>query len=315
MNMSKYFLYYAGLNAADGIEQIGVAVSDDLRTWTRPHQKPIIPLGSAGEVDVLQTSNPCVLMRDGLFRMWYQGRGRDGRLNICYAESSDGLTWRARKGAVLAPPLQTSGYRAGYQQPHVLFDQELRIYRMWFTSQDGARSHISYAESSDGLTWGDVTEGVVRPEVEWEGQLLYYPFVTRSETGFELLYTARSKGKIWMLGHASSIDGITWNKDNDNPVLPKKTSPGLVRVLSRYVKGIAPRSLRSVYGSGSPFTIVIDGTEHLFTHDSGAGYRLSISHYTRGENGGWLPLEYGVLELGASDWDRYFQADPFIVQV
>lgn len=313
--MPRYFLYYAGLDSPQGIEQIGVAVSDDLRVWTRPRATPIIPLGSTGEGDALQTSNPCVLLEEGVFRMWYQGRGRDSKLNICYAESSDGVVWKANSEPVLRASKDNEGYRGGYQHPHVLFDRDSRRYRMWFTSQNGSSSTISYAESMDGLVWDKIIEGIVRPEAEWEGALLYYPFVTRSLSGYELWYTARGNGKIWSVGRATSHNGVLWIKDIENPILPKKTTSGIVRIIARYVKKAAPRLLKNAYGSASPFLLSIDGTDHLFTHDSGAGYRLSISHYVREKKENWVVVEHGVLESGKTDWDAYFQADPFILKL
>ncbi len=150
----QYRLYYAGYDRATGLEQIGLATSDDLHTWKRATQGPIIPVGSAGECDAVQTSNPCVVKIGSTYKMWYHGKAKDGRTAICYAESSDGIAWNVHTGPVLAAPVEEAGvYRAGFQQPHVLFDAKRGIYRMWYARQKKEQSTIGYAESSDGVAW------------------------------------------------------------------------------------------------------------------------------------------------------------------
>ncbi len=306
-------MFYAGLNSPDGIEQIGLAVSDDLVSWTRTSDKPIIPVGSAGDADALQTSNPCVIHENGVFRMWYQGRGKDGRLSVCYAESVDCLSWTARTGAVLSAQEEVNGYRAGFQQPHVIFDSAENQYRMWFVKQNEASSSIWHATSIDGVLW-NITGEVLAPSVLWEGSLLYYPFVRRTDGGYELWYTARTSGKRWSVGMASSTDGLVWERVPQNPILPISHKPFWFRRLAQYARINLFSFLRAAYGSGSPNIVSVHGTEYLFTHDSGAGYRLSVTQYERSGKV-WKPVAFGVLEKSHAAWDAYFQADPFILEV
>jgi len=159
-----YFLYYAGYEKSSGLEQIGLATSMDLHTWKRVSPKPIIPAGSAGECDIEQTSNPCVLKHEGRFKMWYQGRSSSGAASVCFAESPDGIVWQVKKGPVLAPAGE--GYRVGYHQPHVLFNEAKSCFQMWVTLHDGSASKIVYAESSDGLSWNFLENNAVAPEGE-----------------------------------------------------------------------------------------------------------------------------------------------------
>lgn len=312
--MANHFLYYAGLDRANGIEQIGVATSSDGRVWKRPFQAPIIPLGSAGVADELQTSNPCVLYREGRYRMWYQGKSADGYLNICYAESEDGLAWTARSVPVLSPPPSASGPRAGYQQPHVLFDETRQRYRMWFTSEHAGRSWFAHAESQDGIAWDITAERLLEPTEPWEGDRLYYPFVRKTATGaWELWYTARTKGHNWTICKAESRDGKTWEKDGA-PVLPTHLPGKGYKFLAELLGWFPLGGFRAAYGSGSPFLYEEDGTRMLLTHDSGPRYRLSLARYQY-TDGNFHCLERGILKRGASAWDSYFQADPFLVVV
>ena len=82
---------------------------------------------------------PCVIKADGLFKMWYVGSSDHARapafIHLGYAESADGLRWEEYP----ANPIVTDdaipwGHR--FQTPHVLYDLQDRIYKMWFTAVD-----------------------------------------------------------------------------------------------------------------------------------------------------------------------------------
>lgn len=310
----RYRLYYAGYDLATGLEQIGLATSDDLRTWKRAVQNPIIPVGSAGECDAAQTSNPCVLKVDSVFKMWYHGKAADGRIAICYAESGDGIVWNVHKGPVLASQREEAGvYRAGFQQPHVLFDAERSVYRMWYARQTEIRSTIGYAESPDGLAWTIQKEDILVPAEPWEGELLYYPFVEKKTVGsYELWYTSRASGQRWQTGSASSHDGRVWSKDLRNPILPHRLLPRAVRrFVDTYFGFLRSQCAKAMNGTGSPFLFEADGRELMLAHDAGIKGRLSIGLYEYG-GGKWHIRERDILARGAGAWDGYFQADPFL---
>jgi predicted GH43/DUF377 family glycosyl hydrolase len=73
-NQGTYYLFYNARTknlprsqVGGWIEQTGVTISRDLKTWTRWIHNPIIPVGAAGSPDERFASDPCVLM-DG--RRW-----------------------------------------------------------------------------------------------------------------------------------------------------------------------------------------------------------------------------------------------------
>lgn len=309
----RYLLYYAGLDSPGGIEQIGLASSNDLMHWERVGSEPVIPLGSAGEFDATQTSNPCVLPMVNGWRMWYQGRSEDGRFSICVADSSDGKEWKAMQDPVFSPRLEEAGiYRAGFQHPHVLFDTRREIYRMWYVQQDATGAVIKYAESKEGITWNSLDDPVLKPELLWEGPYLYYPFVSAlSDGGYELWYTGRSRGRTWQLGRALSKDGIAWKRDVRNPLLPTFLFPRSVRQAADLFGSSVP--IRALNGVASANLFARGTARYMVTHEVGIRGRLSIALYEE-QSGDWKRRAKDMLGSHQSRWDRYFQADPFVIE-
>jgi predicted GH43/DUF377 family glycosyl hydrolase len=313
--MSTYKLYYAGYNLATGLEQIGLATSDDLKVWKRATKNPIIPVGSAGECDAAQTSNPCVLKVGATFKMWYHGKAVDGRTSICYAESEDGVVWQVNHGPVLSAPREEVGvYRAGFQQPHVLYDTEHSTYRMWFTRQTEALATIGYAESSDGRAWTIQKEDILVPAESWEGPYLYYPFVQKKADGsYELWYTSRAPGRRWQSGRAFSHDGIAWTKDPLNPIAPHRLLPRKIRHLAdSYLGSFRTFFAKAMNGTGSPFLFETGGRQLMLAHDVGIKGKLSVGLYEFAHNE-WRVQKRDILAQGTSEWDSYFQADPYLL--
>jgi predicted GH43/DUF377 family glycosyl hydrolase len=314
--MARYALYYAGFNVENGIEQIGVALSEDLHTWLRPRTEPCIAIGSSGEADALQTSNPCVLKENGRYRMWYQGKSSSGILSVCYAESMDGVTWSAHPNAVLSPMGIEPEYRAGYQQPHVVHDSEQGIYRMWFAIQEGGKSRFAYAESKDGLSWHIRHDRILEPTESWEGDFLYYPFVTKESDGYVMWYTGRAPGFTWNIGRATSADGITWKKDTDNPRGPHASLSAPVRAAGNFLgKKLPLPGLDALHGAGSPFVYKEGETFFMLTHAAGPRGKLSIVLYESNDGKKWKIRSRSILKEGKGSWDQYFQADPYLLVV
>lgn len=92
-----FYLFYNAKNLTDSawIEQTGVAISTDLKTWTRHPGNPLLPVGPAGAFDDLFASDPCVFrLDDGRWVMFYFGNSSDGHAREGAAISDDLLHWR-----------------------------------------------------------------------------------------------------------------------------------------------------------------------------------------------------------------------------
>ena len=101
-------------------------------------------------------------------------------------------------------------------------------YHMWYYSDAGmgGMEKIGHATSTDGLTWTkDSANPVLVPgdTGAWDdGGVLHPSVVYDSDTStFHMWYIGYS-GSVRQVGHATSSDGATWTKDENNPVM----SPG-----------------------------------------------------------------------------------------
>lgn len=107
--------------------------------------------------------------------------------------------------------------------PNVIYDDSL--YKMWYVgSTGGLNTSIGYAESKDGIVWikypgnpvltaggkgsWPAEKGLLYPSVVYDGEL-YHIFYS----GFNREWTTAQ------MGHAVSVDGLKWTKDDNNPVI------------------------------------------------------------------------------------------------
>lgn len=89
----RYHMFYNAKNVTDGLwaEQIGGAVSEDMRRWTRLENNPVVPV-STGRWDSLFASDPCVLRQGERWLMFYYGfDGRHAQDGL--AVSGDLIRW------------------------------------------------------------------------------------------------------------------------------------------------------------------------------------------------------------------------------
>jgi len=97
-----FYLFYNAKNAKTGkwLEQIGVATSKDLRTWTRHEGNPIIRV-TPDAWDSKFVSDPCVLRDDGRWVMFFFGydykRAQEG-----VAVSDDLFRWEKHAQPIIA---------------------------------------------------------------------------------------------------------------------------------------------------------------------------------------------------------------------
>jgi hypothetical protein len=194
----KKYLYYIGWNRGATVRMhlvAGLAVSmDGGESFQRVKRVPILDR-TDGEPYTLNTA-PCVLVEDGLWRMWYvscvEWVHKDlPRYNIKYAESNDGVIWN-RQGVVcidFASPKENALAR-----PCVI--KEDGTYKMWF-SYKGENYRIGYAESYDGIRWKRSDEEVgidVSPE-GWDSQMIEYSYIFEHKRVKYMLYNGNDYGR------------------------------------------------------------------------------------------------------------------------
>jgi hypothetical protein len=196
----RKYLYYTGWSLGVSVPFylfIGLAISaDGGETFARVSAAPILPRSAA---DPYLTASPWVIVEDGRWRMWYvsgtgwkPGAGKARHMyHIQYAESDDGVSWRA-DGRV-AITYGASGEHS-FARPCVVRGED--GYRMWYSVR-GDRYRIGYAESLDGLSWErlDHEAGIEASPSGWDSEMICYPCVfTRSRRRI-MLYNGNDYGR------------------------------------------------------------------------------------------------------------------------
>ncbi len=196
----RKYQYYSGWSLGVTVPfyfYIGLAVSENGgASFEKISPAPIL---GRDRTDPFLTASPCVLVENGVWRMWYVSCVKwgleDGKpkhyYHIKHAESFDGIHWSAERPVCIdfAGPHE---YAIG--RPCVR--KEGGIYRMWFCSR-GEAYRAGYAESADGLTWQrlDHEAGIEPSSTGWDSEMIAYPWVFRSNAKMYLLYNGNGYGR------------------------------------------------------------------------------------------------------------------------
>lgn len=224
-----YKMWYAGKDSAN-TWRIGYAESIDGLLWNKYSTNPVLSNGPSGSWDGEHLAGPCVMWDEasGLYKMWYTGYS--GSWRIGYATSLDGLAWtKYDDPSTTTPPFAksdpvlkgTSGVwdESGVFVPFVM--KEGGLYKMWYSGVQANIQMIGYAMSTDGINWTKVPAPVltIGSAGSWEDGYVDSPSVLREGGIYHMIYSGSSQAPAHRIGHAFSIDGITWVKSLLNPVL------------------------------------------------------------------------------------------------
>ena len=209
--------------------------------WRKYELSPVLggELGTCFDISVL--------FQDGVYKMYFSWRPKKC---IALTESKDGLNWSPPR--VCIESRQTAqGWEDDLNRPSVIFHDGL--YRMWYTGQykageaDGS-SHIFYAVSQDGVHFERMQDDpVLYPLETWEKSALMCPDVMWDEDNkqYRMWYSGGEQYEPNAIGHATSLDGIRWEKYAGNPIFQadptvtweqhKTAACHVVKIESRYV--------------------------------------------------------------------------------
>ena len=184
------FLYYIGWNPQITVSYrlyIGLAVSEDGgKTFTKYSQGPV---RDRSRVEPFFNTAPCVLVEDGLWRMWYISctgwRRIAGRMeplyHIKYTESPDGMRWD-KPGRIC---IDYDEFGQAFGRPCVF--RTNGGYRMLYSyrrasdyrTDRNSSYRLGYAESPDGIDWVriDSQVGITKSDEGWDSQMIEYCFV------------------------------------------------------------------------------------------------------------------------------------------
>jgi len=178
--------------------------------WTKYGR--VVPdglIGKPGEWDGIRVTEPSVLFRDGLYRIWYTGESGGYSQRIGYATSSDGIEWTKCVQNPVITPRVSGGF---VYSSSVIFRNGK--YEMWYVDvpRNGQPRHISYATSTNGVEWTPGNLGL-QAEGGWEGSQVGYHCVIFHDEELKIWYSGFN-GSIYQIGYATFKDGIDieWNR-------------------------------------------------------------------------------------------------------
>lgn len=186
-------------------------------TFTKHKDNPIITPSQTWEKQAI--AMPSIIYKDGKFKMWYSGKGDNGRWQIGYAESLDGINWNKHFSNPVYSRIELDNKDVHDQT--VIFDENSNQFIMWYVaSQNGGTSNyqIYRAVSIDGINWNNSPTSPVYINTSWNNSYISAPFVLKETNDYKMWYISKGSGD-WKLGLASSTDGINWTDNLINPVL------------------------------------------------------------------------------------------------
>ncbi|KAA3614287.1 MAG: hypothetical protein DWQ01_00875 [Planctomycetota bacterium] len=270
-----YKMWYAA-NVSGEKTGIGYAESLDGLQWS---QSPghVLEVGPDGAWDDWDVETPTVLKKDGIYHLWYSGRGEpegtnpllkpDAAYRIGHAVSTDGVNWiKDPMNPVLSPGFVLLSWDwAGTAEPTVIYENGQ--FKMWYagvTVQGGGLFvQIGHATSADGRSWQKYSGNPVLSVPELNGILT--PSVLKERPFYELWYTVYNQNTGLPAGpirQAISLNGIQWF------VIPQDA----------LVKGSPPEwDWWAIFGP----TVILDGDRYKMWY-SGTAIDLQGVHLTIG---------------------------------
>lgn len=198
---------------------IALSESNDGLHWSVPSICLPFSDSSGWERDV---NRPVVLFKDSLYRMWYTGE-TDSASAIGYATSSDGRRFTRQ---IESPVLRASlpWEKKAVQCPHVIWDQEDQLYKMWYSGGEQYEPDaIGYATSKDGIHWEKYSGNpIFRPDSgkHWEQAKVTACQVVKRSKDYLMFYIGFRDVDFAQIGMARSVNGIDhWERYPDNPII------------------------------------------------------------------------------------------------
>lgn len=162
-SLGGYKMWFQGDPLAHADFQIGYATAADETAWTA-RADPVLSYGNPGSWDDDKVMCPKVLFDGQRYEMWYCGERSDGRTQIGYATSFDGLGWTRHRSNPVLRRGPTSWDAQDLYSLDVLFDGSM--YHMWYGGMDAIPSvphGVGYAVSPKGMSTSISRSGYVPP--------------------------------------------------------------------------------------------------------------------------------------------------------
>lgn len=233
---SKFKMYFSW----GSTRSIAYLESDDGFKWTR---EPVVVLEARPESKWEDDVNRvCVIYHDGLYKMWYSAQALGtlesgfGESCIGYAESKDGKHFKQFDNPVLKQDAEWENN--GLMCPHINWDEEEQIYKMWYTDcqffepntfgyaasgQFVEPTAIGYATSKDGINWEKYNNNPIFTPIadnRWEMERVGACQVIKMDGWYYMFYIGFQDVHSARICFARSRNGISdWERHKDNPII------------------------------------------------------------------------------------------------
>ena len=123
-----YMMWYRPL----GTDRLALATSPDGLNWRGESEGVLYP-GTPGAWDAAGVQDCTVAHQEGWYHMWFTGTDEQGRMQIGYATSMDGMNWNKLPTNPVLGADEPGAKGFGLLNPAILLDTETA--RLWYTEQ------------------------------------------------------------------------------------------------------------------------------------------------------------------------------------
>jgi len=150
-------MFYNAKTTGDSwTEQTGMAMSDDLKMWTRFEGNPMIPVGPKGAFDDVFCSDPAVVRVDDAWAMFFYTLGGDGVARDSVAFSDDLLHWR-KSGEILTDVGPKGSVDSRYAHKPSVITRDGRLYHFYCAVAPMAERTVGAHKTSESRGIGLAT--------------------------------------------------------------------------------------------------------------------------------------------------------------
>ncbi|MDB6078035.1 MAG: hypothetical protein JWO82_1782 [Akkermansiaceae bacterium] len=198
---------------------IGYTESADGVHWKEP--QIVLAPDSRYPWESEDLNRPAILKKDGVYHLWFTAQA-GGRSVISYATSPDGVNFSRRSEKPVLIP-ETSWEKVAVMCPHVEWDSEAKLFRMWYSGGEQYEPDaIGYATSTDGVAWTKYAANPIfaaDPSRLWENHKVTACQVLHHGDWWYMFYIGFENDNLARIGMARSRDGVTgWQRHAGNPI-------------------------------------------------------------------------------------------------
>lgn len=245
----QFHMFYNGINGFPAPVRVGYATSQDGYEWQREVDESVL---NAKDLEGTQWLGSNFFVTSGLvepdgtwilyfYTLGTGGFNGPGEIGRATAPAPTG-PWSIDPDPLLSPGPEGSWDDVQVSAPNVLKTDD--GYLMFFDALGSGRtSMIGMATSPDGVQWTKYNDATTNDQAfaesdpvlqtsdsGWDSKRVIDPNVVQTSDGFEMIYLATTgSGKFasgeFAFGVATSTDGVTWSKSDQNPILTNKDHP------------------------------------------------------------------------------------------